>query len=216
MNIDLVKIGFICNQIPLVIFLYKYRSLEKAHKYFGLFLFWGFLHDLKGLTIDNSQLKDYFYVFYVLTEIAFYGWFLFNLAKDFNISDKLKKSFFILLVPFWVASHFILEDPGDGDIYSGLFDGITACFISSLAAFLIFKYTQKNIDLFKLPEFWFLSGMFFYFFCSIFIFGIMSKEVAQKAWLIHRIINLSTMICYAVAFLVVPKTNKSNLKVSYK
>jgi hypothetical protein len=202
MSIDLVTIGFLFNQIPLIIFFIVYKKLEKVQKYFGLFLFWGFLHDLKGLTIENSQIKDYLYVFYVLTEVSFYAWFLFRLGQEFDLSKRLKPVFFILLVPFWIAAHFVFEDPGDNDIYSGLFDGITACVISSLSAYLIFRYTQKNEKLILLPEFWFLSGIFFYFFCNIFIFGIMSKEVAMKAWVIHRIINFTTMICYSVAFLL--------------
>ena len=177
-----------------------YKKLKRALKFFGLFLVLGFLHDLKGFLIEDENINSYLYVLYVLAEVSFYAWFLFTLGDNLIELKPIRKIFFLAIIPFWALSHFILEDSMDHDIYSGLYDGITAVFISSISAYIIFQYTRIEKSLWSLPDFWIIGGIFFYFFCNTFIFGVMSKEIADEAWQIHRIINLMTMFCYAYGF----------------
>lgn len=153
------------------------------------------------------SVKDALFVFYVLTEVLFYTWFI----NKISIKPFTSKSLWIsnlMIIFFWALSYFILEDSNDSDIYCGLFDGTTAIFISSLAAHAIFLMTQKSDQIFKSSSFWFASGVFFYFFCNVFIFTIISKEVAETAWDIHRFLNTITMFVFAFGFYKLSHENR--------
>ncbi|MFM9983872.1 MAG: hypothetical protein ACKVOK_01480 [Flavobacteriales bacterium] len=205
MTIDYYLIAFLINQIPVFFYFWNFKVLKGAQKWFGLFLIWGATVDIKYYLPLSDEFHDNVYLVFVLTEVGFYLWFLGEMGKS-HIPKKMIQLLLIGLPIFWYVTTFLLEDPHDNDIYTGLYDGVTAALLSSIAAFQIYKLTQSQSPLEKNPNFWFLSGIFFYFFCSVFIFSIMSKEVAEGAWMVHRVINAATMIIFAIGFHVAGKS----------
>lgn len=202
---DFYLVFLIINQVPLFICILNYRKLEKAQKFFGLFLLWGALVDAKYYLPLSDAVHDHIYLIFTLTEVMFYMWFMFQISEKIFLNKLLRNSVYVFIPVFWLISTFLLEDDNDNDIYSGLYDGTTAALLASTSSYLIYKLTLKGIPLGRIPNFWFLSGIFFYFFCCVFIFSIMSKEVADGAWMVHIVINTATMIIYAIGYYVAGK-----------
>lgn len=192
---------YIVNQTPILIALIYWKKLERVQKLFALFLCWGAIHDSKGLFDMDDRVSDHLLIFYILTEVCFYVWVMFEFGY-LPFSKQVKRALLIGFPLFWFFSFFVLKNRTDTDLFSGLFDGVSAIVISSLSAYTVFKLTFSGRPLEITPTFWFAGGAFFYFFCSIFIFSIMSKEVAQNAWMVHRVINVTTMMVFAFGFYI--------------
>ncbi|MFN0031537.1 MAG: hypothetical protein ACKVOR_05205 [Flavobacteriales bacterium] len=206
---------FVGHAVVLFCILYYWKKLEKVQRWFGLFLVWGFVNDLKLVFVDDMLWSDRILAFYVLTEIPFYGWFIFSMSKGI-FPKRLQLWFYVLLLPFWVLCFFVLEDSTDNDFYSSIYDGVSAAFISCIAAWALVKMSEQprwgqGIRLESSPRFWFLGGVFLYFFCSIFIFSIISREVSERAWIVHNVINLLAMLIYSVGFVLAGRGRKAQL-----
>jgi hypothetical protein len=200
MNLELIEFFRSMSFLPVLVAACIWNKLEKAQKYFGLFLLWGALNDSKALFFEDVEFRRKLYVFYALTEVVFVVWFILHIGK-MHFPKILSRLFFVLIIPFWAIAFFILEDSYDNDHFSPLFDAITAGFISILAALRINKLTQTNKLLHLQSEFWFCGGIFLYFFCNIFIFSVINDKIIDNAWFIHNSFHSMAMLIYTLGFI---------------
>jgi len=189
--------------IPILTGLIVYRSSSKEIKFLLFFLIWGFIVDSPRDYILNQRFNIWAYNIYAFTETMFMLWFLEKCSNKW-LSDIIKVLFIIMFL-LWFAYYFVFVFQIFELNYNDLFDSISAIIISSISAVCLLEMTKRSERITILPAFWFLSGIFFYFFCANFIFGFLQTDFVKQIWFIHNIINILTYFIFTKAFLVVGK-----------
>jgi hypothetical protein len=190
--------------IPIIAGFITYRFSSRGIKFLLFFLIWGFVVDVPRNYIENKEFNVWAYNFYSLTEIIFMLWFLLKHSSGILLI-KFIKGLLPVMFLFWVTCIFLLQPHNSEIDYSALFDSTSAFIISFIAAFSLLEITKHSESLVILPAFWFLTGIFFYFFCANFIFGFLQTDFLNQIWFLHNIINIITYLIYTKAFLTIGK-----------
>ncbi len=186
--------------IPVITGLWNYRRQGVNSKYFIYFLLAGFIADQLHPPIVGDFARVWVFNLYVLFEVVFLIWFIRRISKNIE-AEKFYRAGIYIMIGFWLAAHFIFRKEIHG--FSSIFSSATAIIISCIAAYELLRITQREENLAALPEFWFLTGIFFYFFCANFLFGFLQSEILTKIWFLHNIINIITYLIYTKGFLCI-------------
>jgi len=165
-----------------------------------VFMIWGFLVDNKNIVADKgSHLTIYFY--YVLSEVLFLLWFLHELIQGKKIR-WLILALLVLVPACWMYCHTGDRSlPNQATSLPQVFDLSSAGVIAFLSAYGLFSLTQRDGRLEANPEFWYLSGIFFYFMTGNFLFSFTEKTYVQSVWFIPRLIGIIYYLLLSIGFL---------------
>ncbi|MBL0103727.1 MAG: hypothetical protein IPP51_08210 [Bacteroidetes bacterium] len=180
--------------IPIVFGLIAFRYSLPRHKYFLFFLLLGFLVDCSKPFIHNSQYGQYIYLVYALIEPLFLFWYLGRVLG--SEKEKIKSVTRIILIAvfsLWLITLYIVQSKEIK--YNPPFDMIVSLGLSVNCVIVLLKMSRDSGELLKQGDFWFVSGIFFYFFCANFIFGLMDTGLLKQIWFIQNIIGI---IGYAI------------------
>jgi hypothetical protein len=118
------------------------------------------------------------------------------------------------MIIFWCAlyifCHIILLEDWQFLKLSSLFDTMAVIITSFIAAAVLVNLVKEEIELTKNPVFWFCLGIFFYTFCTYFIFSFVSNPIyREKLWWIHNMANIAAYIIYSYGFWLSSKKDES-------
>lgn len=188
--------------IPITFGIKGFKSNPFILKAFFIFLCYGGIVDIASDFIVGTYLLYSTYSFF---QVLFFTWFLY---KVFN-QPKLYKPFIGIIV-FWCAlylfSHVILINDWHFLELSSLFDTIAVIITSFIAAAALVNLVKDELELTKNPLFWFCLGIFFYTFCTYFIFSFVSNpSYREKLWWIHNLANITAYMLYTYGYWVAIK-----------
>lgn len=195
--------------IPLVIGYLYFFKIDSPARSLVIFISWSFVIDLKRWYIPS----DYFmhlYFLYAFTEVTFFIWFI-------NSLFPTKKGRPLLLIAslfslaMWILCFVILQSGPGQNWYDSLFDSSTSAMLAIIAAYFLLQMTKDQEKLESQPRFWFLLGIFLYFFCSNFIFSFVSSDIVRRIWIIPITMNITTYLIFSVGLLQSIKRAKSGL-----
>lgn len=174
------------------------------HRMLVFFLLYGFLSDVvkwqlyeHNYTLAQNSL---FYI-YSLIEPVFFCWFIYK-SCDFKAVSKTALLLAFALPLLWIFTHFDFTWlTWKKNMSEAMFNTIYGMVISVLASYSILRLTLQNEPLFSMPDFWFLSAIFFYFFCTFFVKIFLQTPQMDKFWFIHDLFNIMTCFIYAYGFL---------------
>ncbi|MDR3694179.1 hypothetical protein [Mucilaginibacter sp.] len=195
--------------LPVIAWLYNYKSLNKVLKIAGVFFLIAFLIDLilelmtmmKGV-VNNMPLIHLFVVINILffTAIYYYAFFKPSVKKAIILLAALA----LLIVVFNIIFvEGIWEYPS---LSITVLSVLLICF--SLAYFYQLLNRQEFIHIEKQGLFWINSGVLFYFAINIFLFMLFkqfSVEEKQEYYMIHSISNIIANILYTVGLFCKPQ-----------
>lgn len=205
------KIEFISNYailIPIAIGLFYISKIQGYTRTFLFFLIYGFLSDTFDYYYQDQFIKNVVFAIYTLIEVLFCLLFLRNIS--INPLERKAINFVVLLTFFfWLICNLILTQlKRSTHVHSVLFDIVSSLLISIISSYTVVNIAERQDNLIANSSFWFSISIFFYFFCSIFIFNFIHEDFINKIWWIHNIINILTYLIYTKAFLVAGKTQK--------
>ncbi len=194
--------------IPILLILWHFNKLEKALKYLGLFLLWGFLNDIKYFYDDLKPYTPILIGVYSLSEILFFTWLIPQLEN--GLKKKSVQWTFALLVSFiWIACYFNVYLGKGSEPKFSAFDVISAITLTFASAYALLQLTKKETPLLQQSSFWILTGIFIYFMFSTLIFAFMpDKELRDKVWFIHCFFDMSKMALFSVGIIVAGKRHQ--------
>lgn len=188
--------------IPVIAGIIVFKNAKTKYRLFLFYLLLGFLIDLPKAFITSDHLLRWMNNIYSLIETPLLLWFIGQC-----ISNKTIKAYvfpaMLLTVIFWFYCHFIHESSVLN--YSMLLDVTTSVLISAAAAYALLLMTQEETNITALPDFWFMAGLFFYFFIAGFLFSFLESELLKKIWFIHNILSMLAFLVFVKAFLTVNK-----------
>lgn len=189
--------------IPLLIGLIGFKYFDKQSKFFYFFIVFNFINDLSGYLIYTyvTNQKDWFNIqdaFYILIESCLCLLFL---AATYTKTNKLYKPILwgvILLTILWIQQFIINENKFNQSI---LFDSVRSLMISILSAYGLLLWVEKGEAVKTMHPFWFLAGLFFYFFCGTFLFLFFESAITKVIKPANSIINILAYLSFAIGFL---------------
>lgn len=195
--------------IPLTIGYVYFFKLDSAIRSLVIFLSWSFVIDLKRWYIPS----DYFmhlYFLYAFTEVTFFIWFINALFPTKKGRPLLLVASLIALV-MWILCFIILQAGPGHNWYDSLFDSSTSALLAVIAAYFLLQMTKDSEKLESQPRFWFLIGIFLYFFCSNFIFSFVSSDIIRRIWIIPITMNIATYMIFSIGLLQTVKAKRGLL-----
>jgi hypothetical protein len=192
--------------IPITFGIKGFKSNPFILKAFLFFLCYGGAVDI---ATDFIFVPTVFFNSYTFIQVLFFTWFLY---RSFN-QNKLHKPYLILMI-FWVLlylfCHLVLLGDWEINKLSSLFDTMAAIVTSFIAAASLVNLVKDELELTKNPVFWFCLAIFFYTFCTYFIFSFVSNPVyREKLWWIHNLANIAAYMLYTYGYWVAIKNAKS-------
>jgi len=176
--------------LPVGMIFFYWRNSEITFRILGIFLLWGFAVDMKPYYLPES-FDEWLYRIYVLSEMMFYGWFVFRLFPRVKMRSALIASGVGLLL--WVLVIVRLSNTSMAIITESLFFST----ISVIAAWFIVQYTRNPLPIERNGKAWILFGIFFYFLCTQLIFALHGTIHQDEFWVAHNGINLLTNLIYS-------------------
>jgi hypothetical protein len=192
--------------IPITFGIKGFKSNPFILKAFLLFLCYGGAVDI---ATDFIFVPTVFFNSYTSIQVLFFTWFLY---MSFN-QKKLFKPYLILMT-FWILlflfCHIILLNDWKINKLSSIFDTMAAIITSFVAAAALVSLVKDELELTKNPVFWFCLAIFFYTFCTYFIFSFVSNPTyREKLWWIHNLANIAAYMLYTYGYWVAIKNAKS-------
>lgn len=194
--------------LPLFIAASIFKKMELAYRVFAAFIMASCLADLAGFFINYNtptydHLKELKYALYSLFDAMLPLLFLWVIN---NKRPKLRKRIAvnaIILLLIWCYGYLYNNPKLES---SNLFD-FSYCIVNSiLAANGLLLLAEEAGELKHLQDFWFLSGLFFYFFCANFMMALISTTIGKELWVLHNIVALISYGLFTKGFLVLRKS----------
>lgn len=200
--------------IPLTIALIGFHKLNYTVSKLMLLLTWSFIVDLKRWYIDSDYYM-HLYFLYAITEIIFFLWFL-----DALFPAKRPRTYTLLAtiasIVLWICCFVIFQKGPGNNWLDSLFDSCTSAMLAITAAYHLFNLTKEPERMETQPRFWFALGIFLYFFCSNFIFSMISFDIARHIWIIPITMNITTYLLFSVGFWIAIRGNRQSAKLEYR
>jgi hypothetical protein len=200
--------------IPLVIAIAGFHKLNAIISKLMLFLTWSFIVDLKRWYIPS----DYFmhlYFLYAITEIIFFLWFL-----DALFPAKRPRTYTLVAtvasIVLWICCFVIFQKGPGNNWLDSLFDSCTSAMLAITAAYHLFHLTKEPDRMESQPRFWFALGVFLYFFCSNFIFSLVSFDIARHIWIIPITMNITTYFIFSIGFWIAIREKSKKGQLVYR
>lgn len=197
--------------LPISAGLLYYNKLTSLAKSFIPFLFFGGCIDAIAFLIDSNATNIPMNI-YRLTEVIFYTWFVIKVLGN-PFLNKHSCKLFLLIIITYLVTHFILLKNYNLIALNSNFDFLSFMMLSFLSAFAILKSTEYDNKQNIKNYFFFLTGIFIYVFCTNILFGtITNDEIRDEYWFVHNLLNILTMLIYALAFIKSAQTFKAMTK----
>ncbi len=195
--------------IPLAIAAMVMHKANNAYRLFALFLLISFASDFTGFCLYklNPELfysiKDFKYAVYSFFDAVFPLIFLWMINKNKKSFQRLI-AFAIAFIIFLWCIEYLFQNPKFSQ--SVLFD-FSYCILNSfIAAYCLLQLAEEANALTQSENFWFLSGIFFYFFCANFMMSLLKTKTGNDLWVLHNSIALISYALFTKAFLVLRKS----------
>lgn len=189
-------IGTLSAIIPIALGVFSFKASKGKYRLFLFFLIFGLLTDL-GVWLLYKPFKNlsyFLFVTYPLVEALFLVWFVFRILNKSHV-----KRFFILIVcctiTLWIVCHFIINKYFE---FNGIFDTYYSIVVSFISGYALLNLSENNASIIRLPEFWFLLGVFVYCFCTFFVSSLLGTEILQKIWYINNLINVVSYLLFSL------------------
>ena len=105
----------------------------------------------------------------------------------------------------WIVAHinFTKSDASDA-----MFNTVYEMAVALLAAYSLLRMTQKTTSLISQPDFWFLTAIFSYCFCTFFEMAFLHSSQMHKIWFFHNLFDMIAYLVYTIGFFKI-ETEKS-------
>jgi len=197
-------ISIFAGSLPPIAGVIVFNKAGFKHRVLVLFMLYGFLSDiLKWQFYEHGHFLAQRSVFniYALVESIFFCWFIY---KSFHYQPLSKAALlFIWAFPvIWTFCYFdFTELTWKKNTLDALFNTIYEMVAAVLASYSILRLTRKDEPLTSIPDFWFLSAIFFYCLCTFFVTAFLRTPQMDHFWFIHDLFNIMTCFIYAYGFL---------------
>jgi hypothetical protein len=181
------------------------RTAEISIRLFFIFLLFGFLIDLTGWYIffHQSLIPYLLYgsLFYSVFESLFFLW-LTTRHLTYTTRKKIRTIVIGIIVGWFIYTISKGLAVGGEISHSSLFDAFYQILISFLSGFALLQMVEKSEN--KIIDdsmFWILLGIFFYCFCTFFVFVLklsIEHSLADQLWPLHNVVNITTYIFYSI------------------
>lgn len=209
---SLSTISTIAGLIPFAVGLLGVNKYAAKYKLFYFFVLASFLNDFSGFIMFTYFIKHKDLVYdvkdalYILVETLLSLTFLAMIYKKGGVLQICIYVFILLITCVWVQQYLLSDMLFKQSI---IYDCFRSLIISMLAAYSLILWVEKDNAQKVIHEFWFLAGMFFYFFCGIFLFLFFESQITKLVKPAHDIINIITCLVLAFGFALLNKSVKA-------
>lgn len=167
---------------------------------FTAFIALGLLVDLVAGHVASNETGHLCMFLYSLIDILFLGYFVFFVLYP-SSKAGLKISSGILTCVFWFITYKMWAPSFEAfPEYSFIFDTTMEVLLALIAAYALLKITEGLDESLTQDYLFFLTGIFFYNFCTFFIHSFIGDDFVEHIWFLGCIINIITMLIYTYAF----------------
>jgi len=167
---------------------------------FTIFIALGFLVDVIVAHSPSDKFEHFCMFSYSIIDILFLGYFVLNVLYP-QMYGPIKLVAGLSILTFWFFTYKMWSPAFDSfPEYSFVFDASLEIMLALLAAYALIKITEGLDDTQTQDYLFFLTGIFFYNFCTFFIHSFVGDDFVEHIWFLGGIINIITMIIYTYAF----------------
>lgn len=188
--------------LPVAIGLYRFRNSAIYQRGLLLLLSIGFVIDCVNPLLADMGIKYLIYHLWSVSESLFIFWFLKRVSET-KSERKLCMAGLIATIPVWLACLWFSAKFGVR--YNPVFDTLISIGISFISALILLRFTREKSTLLSSTNFWLVGGIFFYFFCSDFIFGLMASDFLKRIWFIADLVVIFGYLILAIGFWLIKK-----------
>ncbi|MEO5572739.1 MAG: hypothetical protein ABIT08_11435 [Bacteroidia bacterium] len=192
----------IVEAVPVIAGIVFYKKEKTKYRLFMFYLLYGFLTDTVKPFLTSDVMNRIINHIYSLIETPFLLWFIGQGITNKKIKALVLPAM-ILSVLLWFYCHFIHETSALK--FSALYDNVSCLLVAAAAAYSLLIMTHDETNIAALPDFWFLTGIFFYFFIAGFLFNFIESDLLKRVWFIHNIISILSLLILTKAFFVIGK-----------
>lgn len=145
------------------------------------------------------------FTLYSVVEFSFYLYF-FNTILSNPRFKQIIRIFRIVIPVICLLDIFLVQGYSKFNTYSFIFSSIVVDICAVAYFFQLFKNAAK-LNLLKLPEFWIVSGVLFFYICSLSFLGIINyasslpRLIAREMHNLFVLINILLYLMITIAFL---------------
>lgn len=197
--------------IPIAVGILNFNKTNELHQFFVFFLCYGFATDF-AILLKANVFTQMNYAVYPIVEVVFYLFYIKRSSLRISVNKWFAPLILICIVTgMWMifksAPYILSHQEKENFLWAKtLSNSLYAIILSSLAADSILSLTKNRKSLVEICEFWFLLGIFQYFFCSQLIFNLIFTKVLHSIWNISIVFNILTYLIFTIGFLVTAKT----------
>ncbi|HKR03421.1 MAG TPA: hypothetical protein VJY62_02210 [Bacteroidia bacterium] len=197
-------ISIFAGSLPAIAGMIVFNKAGFKHRILVLFLLYGFLSDVVKWQLyehNYSFAQDSVFYIYALIESVFFCWFIYQSS---DIKPVSQTAFFLIFIfsVLWVFCYIdftLLTWKESTD--EALFNTVYEMTVALLASYSILRLTRINEPLVSIPDFWFLTAIFFFCLCTFFVDAFLQTPHMHRFWFIHDVFNIMTCFIYAYGFL---------------
>lgn len=191
--------------IPVVMLFFRFKFIirKRSHRLFAYFILLSLFEWLISWILSLFSIYNIFISnIYLVSELLVISLFFYNIykCKNWIFPGIVTLGFLCLyLIEFLNKSTLLFNNFVSSIVYLGFI---------TLSVFYFLKLIRKQEvrSLLSFPEFYFVTGLLFYFAGGIFIISFSnyltetSVNAAKALWLFHSFINLLSYIIYSIGF----------------
>jgi hypothetical protein len=186
--------------IPIGIGMMKYKIAGLTFRLFLLFLVIGFANDITMyslLALHHDAYLPAFFSIYSLIESIFFFWVIEQGASSKRLK-QISRLALILIPAYGLLAGILYPLTGWPGTPGEWFDTLYEVAVAFLSGFLLLQWVEKEVEVFSIPLFWIVLGIFFYCFSTFFIMGFLKTVVSRQIWFLNNSINILTYLFYTL------------------
>jgi hypothetical protein len=181
----------------------KLKTGKRIVYLFFVFLACGFIVDATSWYLyvnTNNAVGLIIFTTYALLEAIFFLLIVDECTKMTTM--KLISNILIsVAIIAWIINALVSYQNHPHATSNGLYIGGYEIVISFMAGFALLKLVEQRNSILPRYEFWFLSGIFFYCFCSFFYMILLETNISYRIWFINSTMNIITYVFYSIGLL---------------
>lgn len=191
--------------IPVVVGLWRYKSLDRSMKLFTAFCVIGVINVLLEIVLSRMKINNFFLSdIYLLIAVPFFGVVYHRSVTSTSVRSILKFGS-VLFVLIWLIDEVFFAEPEKMNSTLAMITAIFLVIMSTVTFNSLVKSTWSVLT--GEPMFWVLTGTIVYYSGTFAVMGIgsnlldISPSLFVAAWFVNWTLIVVSMLMYAKGFL---------------
>ncbi len=190
--------------VPAVAGIMVWKKSNKRLRLFTIFLTYAFLTDVFCWNFYGAYpaAGRFVLAIYSLAESCFFLYFIYLTGLAGPAQPLLKRVLQLMPLVFLVC-YFSWQRPYVREVpYAGIHSILYLAIASAFVTHAILRFIETDEQSLPSPDFYMLTGIFIYCFCSFFSDAFIVSDLKNNIWWVHDMANMIAYIVFIKGFLV--------------